>query len=675
MNYSNWTIATLMIIALGLPGQFALAQSAQTTTAEQWSYTITQVSQAWEKSSGSKDVVVAILDNGFDHFHPDLYDNVWRNTNEIPNNGVDDDDNGYIDDVFGWDFSVIDLDGDDRISAKEAVGDNDPRPSVIGLLDSEKDIIHHGTVIAGIIGANGHNDQYASGINKQVSLMNVRVADNSGRGALEQLPKAIRYAVDNGADVINLSLVGRPGTAELTKAIDYAYEHDVMIVAAAGNSNEWLNEQPIYPVCSDTGSQKILGVSAIRKNRQAANFTNYGSDCIDITAPGVDIESTQRYAPAFGFTEAYGGGWNGTSFAAPFVSGALALVRSVQPTWSATQVYDAVLNTVHKTPPQDEAVYQELFGHGLLQIADAVQYALDGEPNIISPEEESHELPDDRVDDTSNQDGFSVYVQGDIYHYVQGDVYRTQVSSLEQSQQLTQFAVADNTFTVSIQPSATDDTVLILGDSYQLVARFSTTLRQARVIAIRPAKTLTETTLVVAGKQENGQTEAYEFTAQGLFVSQVDQSFPSGAVVISLDDTGAVVYQDKQLQWLDTKGEKRQSIELTRFERMPEIISAQLDEDAAFEYIVASADDNTNWVQYIDDDATSLRLFQPFSSSYTGYSIVATDYDGDGIDDMIVAPRTENREIRIWSSRVKRLATFPLVTTAAASAPLQLFVP
>ena len=219
-------------------------------------------------------------------FIQDLRNNLWQNKKEIRNNQIDDDENGYIDDVYGWNF----LDNN-----------NDPRPSVLGLADSEKKeaLFNHGTLVAGIIGAVGNNKLGISGINWRVKLMNLKVVGNDGIGSMSALTEAIYYAVDNGADIINISMVGPDEDGKVVEAIKYAYEQGVVIIAAGGNNYFSLNDEPLYPVCADKDEKEnwVLGVSAISESHHLAMFSNIGSDCIDITAPGVNITSTIRFSP------------------------------------------------------------------------------------------------------------------------------------------------------------------------------------------------------------------------------------------------------------------------------------------------------------------------------------------------------------------------------------------
>lgn len=368
-------ITTLICIAMPLTAHGFIPSDP---FAEQDAYDLIGVYDGWNQSTGASDVVVAVIDNGFDHFHPELTKNTWRNTDEIPNNGIDDDQNGYIDDIVGWNFLPFDIDDDGEISEDEAKGNNDPRPNTSDLAGDETIIVSHGTAVAGLIGARGHNNALGAGLNWHVSLMNLKIVGNSGNGSLIHLHEAIRYAVDNGADVISMSVIGNTSDpTEIQSAIEHAYANDVVVVAAAGNALLDLGEQPLYPICADANMEQemVIGVSAVHASRQFARFSNFGGDCVDITAPGVGVSSTVRFSPSAGLDTYYRGRLQGTSFAAPLVSGTAALIKSLYPELTAPQIIDLILSSTSKTPPEDEALYQSLFGAGLLQVDAAVSLA------------------------------------------------------------------------------------------------------------------------------------------------------------------------------------------------------------------------------------------------------------------------------------------------------------
>ncbi len=148
--------------------------------------------RAWDITTGSDDVVVAVIDTGVDLDHPDLVDNMWTNEDEIDGNGIDDDGNGYIDDRVGWDF---------------AADDNDPNPTPVGPTWSDT-IVVHGTHVAGLIGASGNNTIGTSGVNWDVTIMPIRVFEDTGSSSMDDIYNAINYAVNNGADIINMSYGG-----------------------------------------------------------------------------------------------------------------------------------------------------------------------------------------------------------------------------------------------------------------------------------------------------------------------------------------------------------------------------------------------------------------------------------------------------------------------------------
>lgn len=429
----------------------------------QWAFEKTNVFGAWDIETGSRDVVVAVIDNGFDSLHPDIRGNVWQNTDEIPNNRKDDDGNGYVDDVSGWNFIAEDMDGDGKISELEKRGNNDPRPDATGENSTDpRSAIHHGTVVAGLIGATGNNGLYGSGVAWRARLMNIKVATNGGIGVLSDLPQAIRYAVNNGADIINLSLVGYTYPDQLLESFRYAKEKGVLVVASAGNSSADLDVEALaYPVCADgeRGEQLVLGVTAVRSDRQLARFSNIGGGCIDIAAPGVGVSSTMRFSPTNGFREGYGGNWNGTSFAAPMVSGAAALTKSVNPSLSGEQIREILLSTTSKTPTTDEVMYKKLFGAGFLDVGAAVRRAQDLR--------------------TEKQEGGRVVVDhyGRVYTQTDSDItFVTSSSRLKKVDDIAVFSNTEGTWYASVKWVRNRATVSLFSSDWKLIQSFTKTL-------------------------------------------------------------------------------------------------------------------------------------------------------------------------------------------------------
>jgi subtilisin family serine protease len=303
--------------------------------------------EAWTDQTVHTPTVVAVIDTGVDIDHPDLQNSLWTNPGETPGNGIDDDGNGKIDDVNGWDF---------------ASNDKNPSPSN-GIENS------HGTHVAGIIAAEQNNSQGISGVCPDCQIMALRFGSASGLSLGKEI-SAIHYAANNGADVINLS-IGSPvwSPAERT-AIQQAGNKGVLVVAAAGNAGEdndiayypdprhqaWA---PSYPASYSLSN--ILSVAATNDHDQYAyfsqckqahvplwkcGFSSFGHESVDVAAPGVDILSTVRAdlgKPYLGYQV-----FDGTSMASPMAAGIAGLVFSQNPGDTPIQVKNAVMNSVDK---------------------------------------------------------------------------------------------------------------------------------------------------------------------------------------------------------------------------------------------------------------------------------------------------------------------------------------
>jgi len=277
---------------------------------QQYAHDLTQMDLAWDLNTGSRGVVVAVLGTGIDTTHPDLRDNIWVNGGEIANNGLDDDGNGYVDDVHGWDF-----DEDD--------GDIYPTGS-----SSER---MHETAVAGVIAATGNNGVGVAGVNWQCSLMGLRLSDDLT--SLE-IAEALRYATANGAHVINMSFSGTEIDPLLNEAIDEAHENGILLVASAGNDAlDMLN----YPAAR----YNVMAVAATDSD-DLRTFSNFGL-WVDIDAPGdylatTDVDGSYTYI-------------SGTSFSCPYVAGLAALLWAHRPELTATDVRAILENTTDPLDP------------------------------------------------------------------------------------------------------------------------------------------------------------------------------------------------------------------------------------------------------------------------------------------------------------------------------------
>ena len=265
-----------------------------------WGNDMVNAPEAWARGYTGQGIVAAVVDTGVDYNHRDLRDNIWVNTREIPGNGIDDDRNGFIDDVRGWDF--------------------------IGRDNNPMDEDSHGTHVAGTIAA-GNNGFGMTGVAYNARIMPVRVLGPNG-GANSTVANGIRYAVDNGANVINLSLGGDFPSAEIESALRYATQQGVFVVMAAGNDGD---ARPDFPARYAT--QNGLSIGAVNSSRQIAGFSNRaGSDSTmqHVVAPGVDIYST---TPGNTYRRL-----SGTSMATPHVAGVVALMLSANRNLTHAQI-------------------------------------------------------------------------------------------------------------------------------------------------------------------------------------------------------------------------------------------------------------------------------------------------------------------------------------------------
>jgi len=233
--------------------------------------------QAWDQVTDCSNVVVAVIDTGVDYLHPELSPNIWHNEDEIANNGIDDDENGYIDDLIGWDMLQ---------------DDNDPLDHAFLVAGS------HGSHVAGTIGAVGNNSKGIAGICWKVQIMPLRILDMFGFGTEASLIEAIDYATENGADVINLSLGGPDGQDGdlLFQALNRARDKGILVAAAAGNEGArvyYNNDRDYYlHYPSSYELDNIVAVAANLPTGRLTSFSNYGEEYVDLAAPGTSILST-----------------------------------------------------------------------------------------------------------------------------------------------------------------------------------------------------------------------------------------------------------------------------------------------------------------------------------------------------------------------------------------------
>ncbi len=351
-----------LIISIFLVGSPAFALTSDDPyRSQQWYLDAIGAPAAWDWSTGSRDVVIAVLDTGVDLDHPDLIGNIWTNPGEAVGDGRDNDGNGFVDDIHGWDFIE---------------DDSSPIPDSDSAFDEEA--VAHGTAIAGTIGAAGNNAVGITGLNWSVRIMPLRILDNLGEGDSKTAIRAVDYAVANGADIINLSFTGFQSEDEFKDSLRRAYDAGVLVVAAVGNQSGGglnINEKPIYPACYGEQDEDdwIIGVTATTQTDEKTSFSNYGSDCSDIAAPGTEIFSTyyndvnwSEYAVAL-----YANGWSGTSFAVPMVSGAAGLLKSAYPDLTPKQL--KIILQLSVDPVRATGALVGQMGSGRINVARAFE--------------------------------------------------------------------------------------------------------------------------------------------------------------------------------------------------------------------------------------------------------------------------------------------------------------
>ena len=274
----------------------------------QWNLPLIDMEESWELSQGSNKVIVAVVDTGIDLDHPEFQGKLTEGYNVIEDNNNPMDDNG------------------------------------------------HGTHVAGIIAARTNNGDGIAGITWNSKLMPIKAIGADGSGTAFDIAQGIYWAVDHGADVINLSLGNYTSSAALKEACRYAYSKNVVLVAATGND---ATDQPGYPAAYE----EVLGVSAVDHNRNRADFSNYGT-YVDVVAPGVDIPSTYIYSDYAALS--------GTSMACPHVAAVASLIRSVNPGIKVDQVFELIRSTATDLGDRGR---DDLYGYGMINVSAALRQA------------------------------------------------------------------------------------------------------------------------------------------------------------------------------------------------------------------------------------------------------------------------------------------------------------
>jgi len=339
-----------------------------------WTLAKSNTAVAWDISTGDNHTIVADIDTGFALAHQDLTNQWYHNADETgmtqtgdrcwtgtsadkSTNSCDDDNNGYIDDWRGWNF---------------VKADNNPQA---GRTNTSGVGVSHGTMTAGFIGATGNNGLGSTAINQHTKIMPLAVLNDDGIGYSSDIVAAIYYAVDNGANVINLSLGTYSNDPSLQTAITYALNHSIVIVAAAGNCGEGVSSD-----CPTAGGiaypalyPDVIAVGASTISDQRASFGSYGS-ALDVSAPGYNLPVAPVWTPSNQIS-GYASGLYGTSFASPQVASLVSLIKSIRPSSSPGDIAALIDGTASKPANMNGLAYTQQLGHGIINAADALAIA------------------------------------------------------------------------------------------------------------------------------------------------------------------------------------------------------------------------------------------------------------------------------------------------------------
>ncbi len=269
--------------------------------------------QAWETTKGSKSIIVAVTDTGAPRKHKEYQGLTWINRNEVPGNGIDDDQNGYIDDYDGWSFAR--------------------------KTNNNADVHGHGSHVTGVIGANSDNQEGVAGINWKVTIMNLACFSRKGTAKDINLTEAIIYATDHGARIINASWGSSSKSKATAEAIRYAGDKGVLFVAAAGNDSKNNDTKKSYP--ANLTLPNVISVGSIVSRNSRSRFSNFGQYSVDFGAPGSFVLSLSR-SKGYKYM-------SGTSMASPHAAGVAALILSVDPSLSVVDLKNAMLNAVDRS--------------------------------------------------------------------------------------------------------------------------------------------------------------------------------------------------------------------------------------------------------------------------------------------------------------------------------------
>ncbi|WP_161555187.1 S8 family serine peptidase [Dokdonia sinensis] len=301
--------------------------------------------EAWEITTGDPDLIIGVIDSGLRLNHPEFENRIWINNAETED-GLDSDNNGYVDDIYGWDFVNEDSDPTDDHG--------------------------HGTNVTSILGMTGNNDIGYAGVNWNSKIMTIKALDSNNSGFYSSMIEAIYYAVDNGCDVINMSIGGNSSSTALEAAINYCYSQDVPIVISTGNQDGVIQYPAQYENSIAVGSTNPDDSRSSPFFWSSTSGSNYGP-ALDYVAPGNYI-----YGAKYDSDTNYNTYWGGTSQGAPHVAGVISLLKSLDPNLTVDEINNILIATSQdEVGPANEDTpgFDNFFGHGRINAHDALQNA------------------------------------------------------------------------------------------------------------------------------------------------------------------------------------------------------------------------------------------------------------------------------------------------------------
>ncbi|HBK34207.1 TPA: hypothetical protein DEP34_02680 [Candidatus Uhrbacteria bacterium] len=582
---------------------------------DQWYLNFIGVSNVWDTTTGSDEIIVAVLDTGVDLDHEDLEEHIWINEEEKMGDGIDNDDNGYIDDVYGWDFV-----GEDAT----------PTPDVEEGFDEGS--VPHGTMIAGVIAAVTDNDKGVAGMSWNSKIMALRVMDNYGAGLSTDVTEAIEYAVAQGAKIINLSFSGYDADNRLRAAVREAYEAGVLVVAAVGNLSSGgvnTNVQPVYPACfgSQSDDDWVLGVAATNAEDEKTIFSNYGSTCVDISAPGENFYSTYYFDEDWeGFDEEeYMGQWSGTSLAAPVISGAAALLWSYYPSLTVGEIQTILKISVDPVVESGPIKHADM-GAGRVNVERAFEIAANfAEPVSSVSVDEVTIIPSTNI--------IVVPAAGApplIRVFAKSGVL------------LKEFLAYDSTFTGGVRVAVGD----VDGDGEDEI-----------VSAPGPGGGPDIRVFEQDGTMQKG-FDAFKYTmTSGCYIAtgDVDQDGKE-EIVVSTEAGGS-----SEVRVFNEEGEEVSQISVDRYEDAAvRVATGDMDGDKRDEIILSYGPGTEPWIDVYKADGTKTASFLVYAQTYSnGVYVSSGDINGDGLDEIVTGTdQGGGPHVQIYTGFGQHMGTF-----------------